>query len=64
MFTVVIISAASLGGLGLLLAGGLLVAAKKFAVYEDPRIEVVSDLLSGANGSIQQLCVVSPTIPL
>jgi len=38
-----------MGGLGLLLAGALFAAAKKFYVFEDPRIGQVEDLLPGAN---------------
>ena len=38
-----------LGGIGLLAAIILYVCSKKFAVYEDPRIAQVSELLPGAN---------------
>lgn len=39
----------ALGGLTLLLAIMLIVANKKFYVYEDPRIDVVNDMLPQAN---------------
>lgn len=38
-----------LGGLGFLAALGLSIAAKKFAVKEDPRIQEIIELLPGAN---------------
>ena len=38
-----------LGGIGLIAAIVLFVCSKKFAVYEDPRIGQVSELLPGAN---------------
>lgn len=38
-----------MGGLGLVLAAALLFAAKKFYVYEDPRIGQTENLLPGAN---------------
>lgn len=38
-----------LGGLGLLAALGLSIAAKKFAVKEDPRVQEIIELLPGAN---------------
>ncbi|MCB0264308.1 MAG: Fe-S cluster protein, partial [Calditrichaeota bacterium] len=40
---------AFLGGLSVLLAVILVIANAKLKVYEDPRIEVVSDMLPGAN---------------
>src|SRR5690554_2019637 len=39
----------SLGGLSLLFGVGLGVAAKKFAVDQDPKIDLVRDALPGAN---------------
>ncbi len=45
----ILIALATLGGLTLLLAIMLLVANKKLYVYEDPRIDVVEDLLPHAN---------------
>ncbi len=45
----VLIPAGVMGGLGLLLAGALFAAAKKFYVFEDPRIGQVEELLPGAN---------------
>ncbi len=39
----------SLAGIGFLAALGLGVAAKKFAVQEDPRLEKILDILPGAN---------------
>jgi len=45
----VLIPAGVMGGLGLLLSLALLLAAKKFYVYEDPRIGQVEERLPGAN---------------
>lgn len=45
----IIIALAALGGLTLLLAVMLIVANKKLYVYEDPRIDVVEDMLPHAN---------------
>ena len=45
----IIIALAALGGLTLVLASLLILANKKLYVYEDPRIEVVEDLLPHAN---------------
>ncbi len=45
----ILVPAGVMGGLGLLLAGSLLVAAKKFYVFEDPRIGEIEGLLPGAN---------------
>lgn len=45
----IIIALSALGGLTLLLAIMLIVANKKLYVYEDPRIDVVDDLLPHAN---------------
>ena len=45
----IIIALASLGGLTLVLATMLIWANKKLYVYEDPRIDVVEDLLPHAN---------------
>ncbi len=39
----------SLGGLGLVFGGILAFASKKFAVYVDPKIEAIRDVLPGAN---------------
>ena len=46
---VYLIPAGVMGGLGLALSGALLVAAKKFYVYEDPNIDLVEEMLPGAN---------------
>ena len=45
----ILIALAALGGLTLLLAGMLILANKKLYVYEDPRIDVVEDMLPHAN---------------
>ena len=45
----IIIALATLGGLSLVLAIMLVVANKKLYVYEDPRIDVVEDMLPHAN---------------
>ncbi|MCB0572243.1 MAG: hypothetical protein KDC66_20895 [Phaeodactylibacter sp.] len=45
----IIIALAALGILTLLLAIMLIVANKKLYVYEDPRIDIVEDLLPHAN---------------
>ena len=45
----IIIPLAILGGLGLLFGIILSIAYKKFKVYEDPRIDVIEDLLPSAN---------------
>jgi len=45
----ILIPAGVMGGLGLALAAALLAAAKKFYVYEDPRIGQVEEMLPGAN---------------
>jgi len=45
----VLIPAGVMGGLGLVLSALLLFAAKKFYVFEDPRIGEVEELLPGAN---------------
>ncbi len=39
----------SLGGLGLAFGGILAFASKKFAVYVDPKVEAIRDVLPGAN---------------
>lgn len=44
-----LISMASMGGLGALFSGGLALANKKLYVEEDPRIAQISDVLPGAN---------------
>jgi electron transport complex protein RnfB len=46
---IVLLSVAVLGGLALVLSGGLAYASKKFAVFVDPRIEKMTELLPGAN---------------
>lgn len=38
-----------IGGLGLLFGGLLAYSAQRFAVEEDPRVEIITDLLPGAN---------------
>ena len=45
----IIIAVAALGGLTLLLAALLILANKKLYVYEDPRIDMVEDMLPHAN---------------
>ena len=45
----VLVALATLGGLTLLLAGMLIMANRKLYVYEDPRIEVVEEMLPHAN---------------
>lgn len=45
----ILIALAALGGLTLLLAAMLIVANKKLYVFEDPRIDVVEDMLPHAN---------------
>ena len=45
----ILIAVIVLGAIGLIAAVVLFAASKKFAVYEDPRIAQVSELLSGAN---------------
>ena len=47
--TIVLVSLASMGGVGIALAFMLAVADKKLAVKEDPRVERALDLLPGAN---------------
>jgi len=44
-----LLPAGIMGALGITLSGVLLIAAKKFYVYEDPRIDEVEELLPGAN---------------
>ena len=44
-----LIAAASMGGIGLLLAGMLVIADKKFHVFVDPKLEKVQDALPGIN---------------
>lgn len=48
-YTSLIYAVLSMGGLGLLLSIGLVVANKKMHVEEDPRIALTIDLLPGAN---------------
>ena len=45
----ILIAVIVLGAIGLIAAIVLFAASKKFAVYEDPRIAQVSELLPGAN---------------
>ena len=45
----ILIAVISLGAIALVLAAILYVASKKFAVYEDPRIAQVSEVLPQAN---------------
>jgi RnfABCDGE-type electron transport complex B subunit len=45
----IVIAVIVLGAIGLIAAIVLFVASKKFAVYEDPRLAQVSELLPGAN---------------
>ena len=45
---VILIAVISLGAIALVLAAVLYVASKKFAVYEDPRIAQVSEVLPQA----------------
>ena len=45
----ILIAVMVLGAIGLIAAVVLFAASKKFAVYEDPRIAQVSELLPGAN---------------
>ncbi len=47
--TILFVSLASMGGVGLLLAVVLAVADKKLAVKEDPRVEKALEMLPGAN---------------
>ena len=49
MVMAVVVAALVMAALGLLTSGGLLIAARKFYVYEDPRIGQIEDLLPGAN---------------
>ena len=45
----ILIALAALGGLTLILAAMLILANKKLYVYEDPRIDIVEDMLPHAN---------------
>ena len=45
----ILIAVIVLGAIGLIAAVVLFAASKKFAVYEDPRIAQVSEVLPGAN---------------
>ena len=45
----ILIAVIVLGAIGLIAALVLFAASKKFAVYEDPRIAQVCELLPGAN---------------
>lgn len=49
MINAILISMASMGGLGLALSAGLAIANKKLYVEEDPRIGQIMDELPGAN---------------
>ena len=49
MVVELLVPAGVMGALGLVLAAVLLAAAKRFYVYEDPRIDQIEDLLPGAN---------------
>ena len=49
MVMAVVVAALVMGALGLLTSGGLLIAARKFYVFEDPRIGQIEELLPGAN---------------
>lgn len=49
MDATLIISAASMGGIGLVMAVVLAIADKKLKVEEDPRVEAVSELLPNSN---------------
>lgn len=44
-----LIAIATMGGLGLIFAGGLAIADKKLRVFEDPKIAKINDVLPGAN---------------
>jgi len=45
----ILLSVAILGGVGLTFAGLIALTHRKFKVWEDPRIDAVSDMLPGAN---------------
>ena len=45
----ILIALAALGGLTLILAAMLILANRKLYVYEDPRIDIVEDMLPHAN---------------
>ena len=47
--TLILTSAAILGGVGLTFGGFIALANRKLRVWEDPRIDEVNDLLPGAN---------------
>ncbi len=49
MDPLLIAAVSTLGGLGIIFAGGLAFADKKLRVEEDPRIDLVQDALPGAN---------------
>jgi len=49
MLHVILIAVVSLGIIALVAAAILFLASKKFAVYEDPRIEQITETLPGAN---------------
>jgi len=49
MWTEIVIAVGILVGLGLSFAVVLAVANKQFWVYEDPRIDAVTDILPGTN---------------
>ena len=71
MITTIIFTVASLSLLGLLLAIVLYFVAQKFKVEEDPRIDIVENLLPGANcggcgqagcRAFAEVCVKSPNL--
>lgn len=49
MANIILTSLLSMGGLGLVLAGGLAIASKKLAVETDPRADAIVEALPGAN---------------
>ena len=59
----ILIAVISLGAIALVLAAILYVASKKFAVYEDPRIAQVSEVLPQANCGLSLIHISEPTRP-
>lgn len=49
MLAAIAVAGGVMAGLGLLTSGGLLIAARRFYVFEDPRIGQIEELLPGAN---------------
>ena len=47
--SIVLVTAATIGGAGLVCGAALALAARFLAVHEDPRIEEVAEILPGAN---------------